>query len=83
MTRGVSRVSGKGARAIEQTLGWEAPTEASNRVELPPSGAPRPDVLQTGEVVGGQYEVVAKIGEGGMAQVYEAVDLILGRRVAI
>jgi eukaryotic-like serine/threonine-protein kinase len=41
------------------------------------------DLLRSGDLVAGNYEVRAKIGEGGMGQVYEATDRALGRIVAI
>ena len=41
------------------------------------------DLLAIGDVVGGNFEVRAKLGEGGMGQVWEALDRTLGRRVAI
>ena len=40
------------------------------------------DVLAAGESVGG-FEVLRKIGSGGMAQVYAAFDKRLGRNVAL
>ncbi len=36
-----------------------------------------------GEVVGGVYELVAVLGQGGMGTVYEAEDRVLSRRVAL
>lgn len=36
-----------------------------------------------GATVAGRYELVALVGTGGMAQVWEAVDHVLGRRVAV
>lgn len=36
-----------------------------------------------GETLGGKYEIVRPIGEGGMGAVYEAVNLGVGRRVAV
>ncbi len=36
-----------------------------------------------GELVSGAYEITGLLGEGGMGQVFEAVDRLLDRRVAI
>jgi serine/threonine protein kinase len=40
-------------------------------------------LLSTGEVIGDAYEIGALLGIGGMAQVYEAHDRLLKRKVAI
>jgi serine/threonine protein kinase len=39
--------------------------------------------LSTGELLGGRYELRAAIGQGGMAEVFEAFDVLLDRRVAV
>jgi eukaryotic-like serine/threonine-protein kinase len=39
--------------------------------------------VRPGTLLGGRYEVWAQIGRGGMAEVYEAVDRLLSRRVAV
>ena len=36
-----------------------------------------------GEVLSNRYEIVAKIGDGGMALVYSAKDILLNRLVAV
>ena len=36
-----------------------------------------------GQILANRYEILAKVGEGGMAQVYEARDNLLFRPVAI
>jgi serine/threonine-protein kinase len=40
-------------------------------------------ILAAGEILGGTYQVGELLGRGGMAEVYEASDLVLGRKVAI
>ena len=40
-------------------------------------------MLSGGQMIGGRYEIVKTIGEGGMANVYMAKDTILDRKVAI
>jgi serine/threonine protein kinase len=40
-------------------------------------------VLEIGRIIGGQYKIVDVLGQGGMAEVYLALDLILDRNVAL
>nr|MBA2661158.1 protein kinase [Lujinxingiaceae bacterium] len=40
-------------------------------------------VFQPRQLIAGQFEVIRKIGQGGMGEVYLARDRMLGRRVAI
>ena len=39
--------------------------------------------FQLGEAIAGRFEVICKIGEGGIGAVYEAFDRKRGRRIAI
>jgi len=43
----------------------------------------RPQSLQLGGLVGGKYQLLKKIGEGGHGRVYRAINTLLGREVAI
>jgi beta-lactam-binding protein with PASTA domain len=40
-------------------------------------------MVETGTVIDGRYKVLARIGSGGMADVYLAQDSLLGRQVAV
>lgn len=49
-----------------------------------PQPAPvEPPLFAPGEVVGELYKVQSLLGAGGMGEVYEAVDVMLGRRIAL
>ncbi len=48
-----------------------------SHAEAPPSG------LTSGVSLAGRFQVVRQIGSGGMGEVYEAIDLELGARVAV
>ncbi len=40
-------------------------------------------MVNEGIVFGNRYQVIGRLGSGGMAEVYEAVDRVLGRTVAV
>lgn len=57
--------------------------DQSTTVRERPGKGRRSPLVSTGDVVGGDYEVLATLGQGGMGQVVEAHDRALNRRVAI
>jgi eukaryotic-like serine/threonine-protein kinase len=46
-------------------------------------GSPHKCTLAAGSVLSGRFEIVRLLGQGGMGQVYEAVDLDLRQRIAL
>ncbi|MBW3574071.1 MAG: protein kinase [Actinobacteria bacterium] len=49
----------------------------------PPPSPTTTSQIEPGALVGGRYRLVARVAEGGMAEVWEAVDEVLTRPVAV
>lgn len=88
MLSGGRRTSGRhraGAPGSGERETGRPPSTIPRSPEPPPpmsSYRPKKDAL-LGTVVGGQYRVDAKIGEGGMGSVYRATQLAMDRQVAL
>jgi serine/threonine-protein kinase len=52
-------------------------------VDASPPPSPAPEATDVGALIGGRYRLQHRIAGGGMASVWEAVDEVLTRRVAV
>ncbi|MDB4944327.1 MAG: Serine/threonine-protein kinase pkn3 [Labilithrix sp.] len=64
-------------------VAWEIDLVYSARMPTAGSRVPTPGLPVAGDVLGGKYEIVRLLGEGGMASVFEASHKRLEQRVAI
>lgn len=60
-----------------------APETPTVRTGMPPDGTGRDPLFTRGELVADRFRIVGLLGIGGAGQVFEADDLLLGRRVAL
>ena len=63
--------------------GLDAPRAANAPPVEPVAGVPTPEAPLVGRLLQGRYRVTGLIAKGGMGVVYDAVQVNLGRRVAI
>ena len=90
------RVGRPPAQAKPQRRSTDRPKARSNdrvidetRPQLTPSGAPlrsntvRVTTAQHSSLIGGRYQIVKRIGQGGMGKVYEVTHIHLSRRFAL
>ncbi len=74
----------QGAGGAERVDGWVAQRRGERpRASARSSEPPEAPVFEVGQVLDGRLEILSLLGAGGMAQVWEAKDHVLARRVAI
>ena len=61
----------------------DAEQQAGDFLDSPISLDPSPDPFSPGDLVGGQFRIVSRLGRGGMGIVYRADDAVLSRPVAL
>ena len=79
-----------GGRAAETRAGRPVATERSRRIDhmhtpVPPprSNHVRVTTAQHSSLIGGRYQIVKRIGQGGMGKVYEVTHVHLSRKFAL
>lgn len=75
-------MAGPDAAAVDPERATELPGQDYVETE-PVARASLPPLFEAGQVIGGHFEILSLLGSGGMAQVWEARDRELERRVAL
>ena len=84
MRRTVTETDPSLMNTVPNAEGGSAPTPAPASAPAPaPSQAGAKFDALVGTTLAERYEIIRRIGEGGMGAVYEARHTIIGKRVAI
>jgi serine/threonine protein kinase/Tfp pilus assembly protein PilF len=69
-------------REVEEAVNWEE--RMGDFLREPLIACPSLDrPFQSGEIIGGRFEIIREVGEGGMGVVYEAFDRKRGQRICV